>query len=112
MRIHRSLLIASFAWAHDLLLKLDSYLLEPHARVRIPALNGTFAKSEGVVSPDRLADISVVSPAGRTTLSPAAVWVAGETGLSVLTLEIDAPAGPHGGVRRGSWVSAYALGRA
>lgn len=95
MRIPRSflisgalLLIASFAWAHDLFLKLDSYFLEPHARVRIPVLNGTFAKSEAFVAPDRLADISVVSPAGRTTLAPAAVWSRGPDSTSVLTLDL------------------------
>ena len=41
------LLMTSLLWAHDLFLKLDTYFLEPHARVRIPVLNGTFAKSEG-----------------------------------------------------------------
>src|SRR6266566_1881443 len=57
------LLVASLA--HDLFLKLDTYFLEPRTRVRVTVLNGTFAKSEGFVAPDRVADISVVAPGGR-----------------------------------------------
>src|SRR5438093_11048818 len=62
------LLVASVALAHDLLLKLDTYFLEPRTRVRVTVLNGTFAKSGGFVAPDRVADISVVAPGGRTRL--------------------------------------------
>src|SRR5437762_13407389 len=65
------LLLASVALGHDLFLKLDTYFLEPHARVRIPVLNGTFFKSEGFVTPERVADMSVVSPVGRTRLAAA-----------------------------------------
>ena len=39
--------MAALGWAHDLFLRLDTYFLEPHARVQIPVLNGTFIKSEG-----------------------------------------------------------------
>ena len=46
------LVVASLALAHDLFLKLDTYFLEPHTRVRIPVLNGTFANSENCVLPE------------------------------------------------------------
>jgi hypothetical protein len=82
------LLVASFAWAHDLFLKLDTYFLEPHARARISVLNGTFTKSEGFVAPDRIADISVVSPAGRARLSPVTAWSRGPDSTSLLTFEL------------------------
>ncbi len=82
------LLVASVALAHDLFLKLDTYFLQPHARVRIPVLNGTFTKSENFVAPGRLADISVVSPAGRTRLLPTAVWSPGPDSTSLLGLEL------------------------
>ncbi len=62
------LLVTSLALAHDLFLKLDSYFLDPHTRVRIPVLNGTFTKSENFVSADRIADISVVTPGGRSAV--------------------------------------------
>lgn len=82
------LLVASLAWAHDLFLKLDTYFLEPHARVRIPVLNGTFTKSEGFVAPERIADVSAVSPRGRTRLSPTTVWSRGPDSTSLLSLEL------------------------
>jgi len=82
------LLMASLVWAHDLFLKLDTYFLEPHACVRIAVLNGTFAKSEGFVAPERIADISAVSPAGRTRLSPATAWSRGPDSTSLLSIEL------------------------
>ncbi len=85
------LLTASFAWAHDLFLKLDTYFLEPHARVRIPVLNGTFVNSEGFVAPERLAGISAVSPRGRIPLSTAAAWSRGPDSTSLLSLELGGP---------------------
>src|SRR6185437_16398353 len=86
------LLMASAALAHDLFLKLDTYFLEPHTRARITVLNGTFAKSEGFVAPDRVADISVVAPGGRTRLRAASTWSRGPDSTSLLSL----PLGPPG----------------
>ncbi|HKC40868.1 MAG TPA: DUF4198 domain-containing protein [Gemmatimonadales bacterium] len=82
------LLVASVAMAHDLFLKLDTYFLEPHTRVQIPVLNGTFTKSENFIARDRLADISVVSPRGRAKLVPAAAWSPGPDSTSLLSLEL------------------------
>ncbi|HYR99108.1 MAG TPA: DUF4198 domain-containing protein, partial [Gemmatimonadales bacterium] len=85
------LLVASLALAHDLFLKLDTYFLEPHTRVRVTVLNGTFAKSEGFVAPDRVADISVVAPGGRTRLRAATAWSRGPDSTSLLSLPLGAP---------------------
>jgi len=85
------LLVASLLWAHDLFFKLDTYFLEPHTGVRIPVFNGTFAKSEGFVAPGRLADVSVVSPQGRTRLSAATVWGRGPDSTSLVSIELGAP---------------------
>jgi hypothetical protein len=82
------LVIASAALAHDLFLKLDTYFLQPRARVRIPVLNGTFTKSENFVVTDRIADISVASPAGRTRLQPTAAWSRGPDSTSLLSIEL------------------------
>ncbi len=57
---------ASLLLAHDLFLKLDSYFLRPNTDVQIPVLNGTFNSSEADVAPDRIVDISLVTPAGHT----------------------------------------------
>src|SRR5947208_16963116 len=85
------LLLASVALAHDLFLKLDTYFLEPHARVRIPVLNSTFFKSAGFVTPERAMNMSVVSPAWRTRLAAAAAWSPGTASTSPLALELVAP---------------------
>lgn len=61
-----SLVSASLLYAHDLFIKLDTYFLQPNTAVTVKVLNGTFAKSENWITRDRVADISVVSPAGRT----------------------------------------------
>ncbi len=82
------LLVASVALAHDLFLKLDTYFLEPHTRVRIRVLNGTFTKSENFVARDRLADISVVSPRGRAKQPPTTAWGPGPDSTSLLSIEL------------------------
>ena len=85
------LLVASLALAHDLFLKLDTYFLEPRTRVRVTVLNGTFAKSEGFVAPDRVANISVVAPGGRTRLRAATAWSRGPDSTSLLSIPLGAP---------------------
>ncbi|MBI2403355.1 MAG: DUF4198 domain-containing protein [Gemmatimonadetes bacterium] len=84
-----ALLATSALLAHDLFLKLDTYFVQPNATVRIPVLNGTFAKSEAPVNPNRLADISLVSPAGRARLTPTA-WSTDST-RSWLTIQTGVP---------------------
>jgi hypothetical protein len=82
------LVIASAALAHDLFLKLDTYFLAPRTRVRISVLNGTFTQSEGFVAPERVADISVVSPAGRARLPAATAWSPGPDSASLLSVDV------------------------
>ena len=50
--------------AHDLFLKLDNYFVKPGEKISIKILNGSFEKSEAAVSFERLADVSVIAPAG------------------------------------------------
>ena len=84
-----ALLAASVLTAHDLFLKLESYFLEPHTAVRVSVLNGTFIASEDSVSPTRLADLSLVTPTGRTRLTSAA-WSTDSTS-SWLAIQTGAP---------------------
>lgn len=81
------LAVASLALAHDLFLKLDTYFLAPHTSVRVTAINGTFTKSEGYVTPDRLADVSLVAGT-RTRLRAADVWSRGPDSTSLLSLPV------------------------
>lgn len=68
---------SSLLYAHDLFIKMDSYFVAPNTAIRIPVLNGTFAASEGSVTPDRVLDISLVGPAGRQRLEKTA-WTVGD----------------------------------
>jgi hypothetical protein len=70
--------------AHDLFLRLERYFVPPNSEVRVYVLNGTFSKSEGAVTRDRLRALDLVSPAGATPLDTAAWVPAGDT--TVLTL--------------------------
>jgi hypothetical protein len=54
--------------AHDLFIKLDSFFVRPGTAVKAPMLNGTFSTSENSVARSRVADVALISPAGRATL--------------------------------------------
>ena len=73
-------------FAHDLFLKLDSFFVEPNAKVVISVLNGSFTASEGAVNFERLKDLSVVSPANVRTNPKEADWTKNET-TSFLNLQ-------------------------
>lgn len=60
--------IAAAAAAHDLFVKLDSYHLPPGTPVQVPIINGTFQRSENSITPDRVADVSLVNQGRRTKL--------------------------------------------
>lgn len=80
---------ASVLLAHDLFLKLDNYFLTPGETARIAVLNGTFDRSVAPVRPSRLADLALVSPAGRARLDSTA-WSIDST-RSWLTIHTGAP---------------------
>jgi uncharacterized GH25 family protein len=80
------LLLASALSAHDLFIKLDTYFLSPGAAVRVPVLNGTFTKSENAIERRRIADLSLVTPAGLTAVDTGAVSAQGDTTMLALRL--------------------------
>ena len=55
-------LASSNLFAHDMFLKLRSYIVEPNTKVTVSLYNGTFDKSENVITRDRMIDVSVVGP--------------------------------------------------
>jgi uncharacterized GH25 family protein len=73
------LLVASALAAHDLFIKLDTYFLAPGTAVRVPVINGTFTKSENAIERRRFADLSLITPGGRTRLDTSAVSAQGDT---------------------------------
>jgi uncharacterized GH25 family protein len=75
--------------AHDLFLKPESFFVQPGAALRVRVLNGTFSKSEGAVTRDRLRDLSLVTPDGVMLLDTSAWHATGDT--SVLTIQTRTP---------------------
>ncbi len=63
------LLVVGSLYAHDMFLKLSSYFLSPHTETSIALYNGTFDKSENVITRDRMLDVSIVGP-GETVIHP------------------------------------------
>lgn len=57
---------ATLVAAHDLFLKPDAFFVAPGGTVHLTAMNGTFTTSEASVTADRLIDLAIVGPAGRT----------------------------------------------
>jgi uncharacterized GH25 family protein len=60
--------LATVAAAHDLFVKMDRYHLPPGAAVQVPIINGTFQQSENSITPDRVADVSLVTQGRRSRL--------------------------------------------
>jgi hypothetical protein len=75
--------------AHDLFIKMDSYFLPPATPVRIPIINGTFVLSENSITPDRVADVSLVNEGGRREIGTSSWNADGDT--TFLGLRTGAP---------------------
>jgi hypothetical protein len=69
--------ITSALAAQDLFLTLRDYFVPAQSDVRVIGLNGTFSVSENNIDRVRIADLSLVTPAGRRTLDTAAVGAEG-----------------------------------
>ena len=57
--------VVTYAAAHDLFLRPDTFFVAPGGTVSVSAFNGSFTASEASVTPDRLIDLSVTGPDGR-----------------------------------------------
>jgi uncharacterized GH25 family protein len=68
------LLAAGTLAAHDMFLKLPTYFLKPHAEVEVALVNGTFDRSENVITRDRMRDVSVIGPGGEVMHPPSWAW--------------------------------------
>lgn len=66
--------LAATAHAHDLFFKFTSYFLKPNTRNVVRLLNGTFRRSENVVTRDRMVDVSLVNGAGTRGNPPLTDW--------------------------------------
>ncbi len=68
------LLVVGSLYAHDMFLKLSTYFLAPHTETSIALYNGTFDKSENVITRDRMLDVSMVGPGDSVIHPDTADW--------------------------------------
>ncbi|MEK6481765.1 DUF4198 domain-containing protein [Catalinimonas sp. 4WD22] len=57
--------------SHDMYLKLDTYFLQPGSAATIELYNGTFDKSENVITRDRMVDVSLLGNGKRSQVDTA-----------------------------------------
>lgn len=69
----------TLAFAHDLFAKPVRYFVGPREDVVVRVLSGTFTRSENAIARVRVADVSIVSPAGRQSLDTSAWSARGDT---------------------------------
>lgn len=80
--------------SHDMYLKLDSYFLQPDTRAAIQLFNGTFEKSENVITRDRMLDVSLVGNGERISVDTTQ-WSEKDS-ITILNFSTGAP---------GTWVA-------
>lgn len=71
--------------SHDMFLKLDSHYLSPNSPVEIKLYNGTFNRSDNVITRDRMADVSIVGHRRRTRIDSSQWSDRGSTTVLSLT---------------------------
>ena len=63
----------------DMFLKLNEYYLDPYSNSTIALYNGTFERSDNVITRDRMLDVSIVGEGDRTRPDTTAWFEEGET---------------------------------
>ena len=61
-------IIAIFS-SHDLFIKLETYFLQPNSEATLSLYNGTFEKSENIITRDRILDASFVAQSKRVAIA-------------------------------------------
>lgn len=56
--------------SHDLYIKMETYFLPPNQAATLSLYNGTFEKSENIITRDRILDASVISQGERVAITP------------------------------------------
>ena len=59
---------------HTLFLKLNTYFLKPNENVSISLINGTFDKSENIITRNRMTDVSIVLPDNKKIHPDTSQW--------------------------------------
>ena len=56
--------------SHDLYIKMETYFLQPNQQATLSLYNGTFEKSENIITRDRILDASVIAQSKRVVIKP------------------------------------------
>ncbi len=56
--------------SHDLYVKMETYFLQPNQESALSLYNGTFEKSENIITRDRMLDVSVMAQGERVPINP------------------------------------------
>lgn len=70
--------------SHDLYLKMELYFLQPNREATLSLYNGTFEKSENIITRDRMLDASFVAQGKRTAIQPE-LWEDQDSTITSLT---------------------------
>jgi len=70
-RLIQGSLIVLLLSSHDMYLKLEDYFLLPNSEAEIQLFNGTFDRSENVITRDRMQDVSLVGNGSRISVDTA-----------------------------------------
>ncbi len=86
-RILFGLFLVLILCSHDMYLKFDQYLLKPWSEAVIQLFNGTFDRSDNVITRDRMLDVSLVGNGIRTAVDTAQWYEEGSTTYLQFTTE-------------------------
>lgn len=75
------LFVVTVLAAHDLFIKPAAFFLAPNTASRALIVNGTFTRSENSITWDRVRDVSIVGPAGRSHADVSAWSAKGDTSV-------------------------------
>lgn len=78
------LLLVVLLCSHDLYLKMEHYFLEPNDEATLSLYNGTFEKSENVITRDRMLDASIIAQGQRRAIAPE-LWKDQDSTITKLT---------------------------
>ncbi|MEM9075806.1 MAG: DUF4198 domain-containing protein [Bacteroidota bacterium] len=56
--------------SHDLYVKMETYFLQPNKEATLSLYNGTFEKSENIITRDRMLDASIIANGKRIPIDP------------------------------------------
>ncbi len=76
--------------SHDMFLKMKSYYVSTDANITLHLYNGTFDKSENVITRDRMTDVSIVHPDGTRKRLGDDHW-SEEGNITVLSAQTKSP---------------------